>query len=51
MVHFPEASRCGPFRDGCHNENRRWTRIGLASVVAPVNDELPILTKRLERVF
>ena len=51
MLHPPEDSQCGAFLDRCHGENRRRTRVGLAPVLAPIKDELPILTKRLEYVF
>jgi hypothetical protein len=51
MLHPLEASRRGAFRDRCHHENRRWTRVGLVPVLAPVKDELPVLTNRLKYVF
>ena len=51
MLHPPEASRCGAFRDRCQHENRGENRVYAAAVLAPIQDELPILPKRLEQVF
>src|SRR5262245_49973399 len=50
VLHPPEAPQCGVFQDGSDRENGWWTRIDRPSVMAPMKQELPIPTKRLERV-
>jgi hypothetical protein len=51
VLHPPEAARCGAFRDGCHHEHGGENGVDSTAVLAPIQDELPILPKRLEPVF
>jgi hypothetical protein len=50
LLHPPEASRCGAFRQWGHQEDGRQTCLAWTPVPASTQEELSILTKRLRQV-